>query len=199
MDLKNCDNRRVRVRAAGKPADEDECRDLDLSEEGFLEPVSIGEDSFDLIGMAEYCPADYGLVEFDRDDESINVGGYQLFRDDIISIEIMTNEIDEYIAAQRPEIQPDLYAVRAVIAECIPDAVEKISYQMPTWWRGHNLTHFAAQKKHIGLYPGPDAVAHFSEMLDHKGFKYSKGAIQFPYDKIELDTIGIIAEYCGKQ
>jgi uncharacterized protein YdhG (YjbR/CyaY superfamily) len=25
---------------------------------------------------------------------------------------------------------------------------------MPTFWKGQNIIHFAAAKKHIGLYPG---------------------------------------------
>lgn len=29
---------------------------------------------------------------------------------------------------------------------------------MPTFWKRHNILHFAAVKKHIGLYPGPAAV-----------------------------------------
>lgn len=40
---------------------------------------------------------------------------------------------------------------------------------MPTYWKGHNIVHFAASKKHIGLYPGPAAVEEFAEAL--KGYK----------------------------
>lgn len=55
---------------------------------------------------------------------------------------------------------------------------------------------FAAQKKHIGLYPGPEAVAHFSEKLDEYGFKYSKSSIQIPYtDPLSLDLITEIAAW----
>ena len=68
---------------------------------------------------------------------------------------------------------------------------------MPTYWKDHNIIHFAAQKKHIGLYPGPEAVAYFSEKLDHAGLKYSKGSIQIPYsDELPLDLIAEIAEWC---
>jgi uncharacterized protein YdhG (YjbR/CyaY superfamily) len=47
---------------------------------------------------------------------------------------------------------------------------------MPTFWQGENLIHFAAFKKHIGLYPGGEAIAVFAERLP--GYKTSKGAIQ---------------------
>ena len=68
---------------------------------------------------------------------------------------------------------------------------------MPTYWNGHNIIHFAAQKKHIGLYPGPEAVAFFSEKLDQAGLKYHKGAIQIPYsEELPVELISEIAQWC---
>jgi uncharacterized protein YdhG (YjbR/CyaY superfamily) len=52
---------------------------------------------------------------------------------------------------------------------------------MPTYWQGENLIHFAAFKKHIGIYPGDEAAGLFSERL--AGYKVSKGSVQFPLDK----------------
>ena len=74
-----------------------------------------------------------------------------------------------------------------------------ISWSMPTYWKGHNIIHFAAAKKHIGLYPGPEAVTFFAEKLDQVGCKYSKGSIQIPYsDELPLDLIAEIADWCWK-
>src|SRR5690606_27491815 len=57
---------------------------------------------------------------------------------------------------------------------------ETISYRMPTYrWNG-NLIHFAMNKSHLGLYPGPEAIVAFTSEL--KGYKTSKGAIQVPLD-----------------
>ncbi len=62
----------------------------------------------------------------------------------------------------------------------------------------HNLIQFAAFKKHIGLYPGPEAVDTFADRL--KEYKTSKGAIQLPYDKpLPLELIGEIAKWCEKE
>ena len=36
---------------------------------------------------------------------------------------------------------------------------------MPTYWKGRNLIQFAASKRHIGLYPGPEAVEAFAARL----------------------------------
>ena len=107
--------------------------------------------------------------------------------------------IDEYILAQDEEIQSHLRSIREAIRDELPDATEKISWSMPTWWQGHNIIHFAAQKKHIGLYPGPEAVVQFAEKLDQTGYKYSKGSIQIPYsDDLPLILIAEIASWCRK-
>ena len=105
--------------------------------------------------------------------------------------------IEEYILSQDEEIQRQLHSIRKTIRKELPDAEEKISWSMPTWWQGHNIIHFAAQKKHIGLYPGPEAVVQFAEKLDQAGCKYSKGSIQIPYsDDLPLDLIAEIAGWC---
>lgn len=41
--------------------------------------------------------------------------------------------------------------------------------------------HFAAHKKHIGLYPGVNRIDVFKSKLSE--YKVSKGAVQFPLDK----------------
>lgn len=86
--------------------------------------------------------------------------------------------IDEYIAAQPAEIQPTLQSIRETIRAAAPDATERMSWQMPTFRQGENIIHFAAFKKHIGLYPSGEAVGVFAERL--AGYKTSKGAIQLP-------------------
>ncbi len=105
--------------------------------------------------------------------------------------------IDEYILTQDEGIREQLQAVREAVRSVLPDATEKISWSMPTWWKGHNIIHFAAQKKHIGLYPGPETVTHFAERLDRAGLKYNKGSIQIPYsDELPLELIEDIADWC---
>lgn len=105
--------------------------------------------------------------------------------------------IDEYILAQDEGIRDQLRSVRETIHKELPDATEKISWSMPTWWQRHNIIHFAANKKHIGLYPGPEAVVQFAEKLDQAGCKHSKGSIQIPYsDDLPLDLISEIAGWC---
>ena len=109
----------------------------------------------------------------------------------------MSETIDEYILAQDEGIRDQLQSIRSVLKSELPDATEKISWSMPTYWKGHNIIHFAAAKKHIGLYPGPEAVEHFAEKLDQAGCPYSKGAIRIPCSvELPLSLIAEIAAWC---
>jgi predicted N-acetyltransferase YhbS/uncharacterized protein YdhG (YjbR/CyaY superfamily) len=107
-------------------------------------------------------------------------------------------DIDEYIEAQSLSVQPILRRVRSAVRTAAPGAVEKISWQMPTFFlspngaHGKNLIHFAAQKKHIGVYPGVEAMEYFTPRLSK--YKTSKGAIQFPYQDFGDEQLALISE-----
>ena len=105
--------------------------------------------------------------------------------------------VDEYILAQEESVRDSLQSIRTVLKSKLPDAEERISWSMPTYWKGHNIIHFAAQKKHIGLYPGPEAVEHFADRLNQAGCRCSKGSVRIPYDREPpLSLVGEIAEWC---
>lgn len=91
--------------------------------------------------------------------------------------------IDEYIAQFPADLQARLQAVREAIRAAAPAAVEKISWQMPTFYQDGNLIHFAAGKKHIGIYPGSEGIEAFAGEFEQLGLRYSKGAVQFPLDQ----------------
>ena len=106
--------------------------------------------------------------------------------------------VDAYIAAQSPGIRPLLEELRATLRAALPQAKEVISWGMPTYRGKGNLIHFAAQKKHIGLYPGDAATAHFADRL--ADYAVSKGSIRFPYTQpLPLALIAEIAAWCGAQ
>ncbi len=90
--------------------------------------------------------------------------------------------IDEYIAACPPDSQDYLRQIRKLIRTLVPDAKEKISYQMAAFERnGRNLIHFAGWKKHVSLYPVPAG----SEAFERQIAKYAggKGTVKFPLDE----------------
>ena len=102
--------------------------------------------------------------------------------------------IDEYIAQFPQDMQRTLQELRATIRAAAPDASEKISYQMPTFFLNGNLVHFAVQQKHIGFYPAPSGIEAFQgELVAYKG---SKGAVQFPINApLPLDLVRRIVEF----
>ncbi len=104
-------------------------------------------------------------------------------------------DIDEYIAAQVEGLQPRLRQLRSIIQNAIPDAEERMSWSMPTYWKGRNIIHFAAAKKHIGLYPGDEAMVEFADEL--KDYDVSKGTIRLPHDReLPAELIIRIAQWC---
>lgn len=107
---------------------------------------------------------------------------------------VQFSNIDEYIALFPEEIQVILAKIRQIIKENAPEASEKISYQMPTFFLNGNLIHFAAFKNHIGLYPTPSGIDAFKEELSK--YKGAKGSVQFPLDQpIPYDLIKRIVLY----
>lgn len=102
--------------------------------------------------------------------------------------------VDAYIAEFPIEVQHILKEIRTIIFEEMPEITEKISYQMPTYWHGKNLFHFAAFKSHIGFYPTSSGITSFAEEL--KPYKHAKGSIRFPLNEpIPYELIRKIVRY----
>jgi ribonuclease Z len=89
--------------------------------------------------------------------------------------------IDEYISQFPEAIRELLTQIRNTIKAAAPEATEKISYQMPTFYYHGNLVHFAGHKNHIGFYPTPSGMDTFAEELS--AYKQGKGSVQFPLDQ----------------
>ena len=98
-------------------------------------------------------------------------------------------DIDSYISRFPAEFQVILKKVRSTIRQAAPEAMETISYMMPSFKQHGILVHFAAWKEHIGLYPPISG----DEALEKAVARYAgpKGNLQFPlnepipYDLIE--------------
>ena len=106
--------------------------------------------------------------------------------------------IDEYIAGFPEDVQEILQKIRMTIHEVAPEATEKISYQMPTFYLKGNLVHFAAFKEHIGFYPVPTGIEKFKKELSV--YKQGKGSVQFPLDQpMPYDLIRKIVKFRAKE
>lgn len=88
-----------------------------------------------------------------------------------------------------------LNKIRKTVLSVVPNAVETVSYGIPTFdYNGKHLIHFAAFKKHVSIFPTSQPIEKFKEEL--KDYKTSKGTIQFPLDKeIPYDLIKKITEF----
>ena len=103
--------------------------------------------------------------------------------------------IDEYISVQEEKYQPRLREIRTILKNALPEAEERISWSMPTYWKGRNIIHFASAKKHLGIYPGGEATEAFAEELSD--YDISKGTIRIPYDQpLPVELIERIAKWC---
>ena len=108
------------------------------------------------------------------------------------------SNIDEYIAQCPAETQPMLDQLRRAIREAAPEAVEKISWDMPTFALHGNLVHFALAKKHIGFFPGKSAVEAFRARLE--GYQLAAGTVRLPLDKLlPLDLIREMVAFCAAE
>ena len=87
--------------------------------------------------------------------------------------------IDAYLGSLPEDQRTALQTLRSQIARAAPDAVETISYGMPTFKLGrHFLVSFAGWKAHCSLYPLTDSflAEHAAEL---EGYDRTKGSIHF--------------------
>ena len=102
--------------------------------------------------------------------------------------------IDEYIYIQDKQYQEMLFNVKKTIKDIVPEAQERMSYGIPTFWQKQNIIHFALMKNHLGIYPGSEAIVEFEDRL--KIYKTSKGTIKMPLDQaIDYQLIEDITKY----
>jgi uncharacterized protein YdhG (YjbR/CyaY superfamily) len=71
-------------------------------------------------------------------------------------------DVDAYLASLPEDARDALSLVRAAIKAAAPEAVESISYGMPTFkYRGKPLIYFMAAKKHCALYGTAEGTIRF--------------------------------------
>ncbi len=92
-------------------------------------------------------------------------------------------DVDAYIAAAPVAVQPQLRQLRAMIRAEAPRATEKMSYGIPFYEYGEKpntlqsrLIYFAAQRKHIAVYPAGDAKGLEQYLTE-------RSTLRFPLDK----------------
>lgn len=92
-------------------------------------------------------------------------------------------DVDAYLAAVPEPARTTLEKIRATIRSVVPtETTEALSYGMPSFRYKGGLVAYAAFKSHCSFFPmNASLIDTFKEEL--KGYRTSKGTLQFPVDK----------------
>ena len=103
--------------------------------------------------------------------------------------------VDEYLAQLPDRTRVVVEQLRAVVREVIPDAVETISYGIPTFdIAGRHVVHIGGFERHVGLYPTPSGMEEFAAEL--APYVRGKGSVRFALDEpLPVDLVRRIATY----
>ena len=93
-----------------------------------------------------------------------------------------TKEVDRYFRSLPEESRTALESLRKIVRDIVPDAIEAISYGVPTFKLNNRmLVSYAGFKNHCSFFPGAGPIeAHKGEL---KNLPTSKGTIRFPPDR----------------
>ncbi|MTV81501.1 iron chaperone [Secundilactobacillus folii] len=98
--------------------------------------------------------------------------------------------ITDYIAEQPAAQQAQLHRVYSLLKQALPAATEAMGYGMPVFKQPTALIYFAANKKHIGIYPTSEGMNYFATELTP--YVTTKGSWHLDYDQ-ELPAKLIVA------
>lgn len=107
--------------------------------------------------------------------------------------------IDEYIATFDAEDAAGLQAIRKAILSAVPEAEERISYQIPAFHHHGWIFYVSAHKQHYNLACPPPRAA-FEAFADELAeYKRTKSAVLLPKGKpLPLKLIGRMAKVQAK-
>lgn len=91
-------------------------------------------------------------------------------------------DVEDYLERVPPIQRKALEQLRRTIKSIVPDAVEVISYQIPTFkLNGRMLVSYAAFNEHCSFFPGAGPTETHKDEL--KSFATSKGTVRFTPEK----------------
>ncbi|MFM6975368.1 MAG: iron chaperone [Sphingobacteriaceae bacterium] len=90
-------------------------------------------------------------------------------------------DVNAYIAAQEPAVQPRLQEIRQLVKKTIPEAREVISYNMPAFKYLGMLLYYAAFKKHYSVFISPGILADFK--TETAPYQSGKATLQMSFSE----------------
>ena len=93
------------------------------------------------------------------------------------------NSVDAYIAATPEPARSMLLKIRALVRVAVPaEAVERISYGIPSFYYKGGLVAYGAFSKHCSFFPmGGSVLEALGDAV--KEYRTSKGTLHLPFDK----------------
>lgn len=102
--------------------------------------------------------------------------------------------VDEYISNFPIQTQEKLLAIREILLNIAPNAIEEIKWGVPVLTGKRILFSFSGFKNHVTFMPTGPALLPFKEDLSK--YKTGKDTIQFPLDQeLPIDLISKIARH----
>jgi uncharacterized protein YdhG (YjbR/CyaY superfamily) len=90
-------------------------------------------------------------------------------------------DVDAYLSRLPKESRATLEKLRRTVKSTVPEAVEVISYQIPTFkYQGRMLVWYAGFAAHCSFFPGAGPISEHQSELE--SFQTSKGTIRFTTD-----------------
>lgn len=111
----------------------------------------------------------------------------------------MASSVDKYLNSLSGETRVAIDLIRECVKARVPESEELINYgilafALLTGGKRDAQIMVAGYDKHIGFYPGPETIAHFSR--DLAGFKRAKGSVQFPLHKaMPMDLVSSMVSH----
>ncbi len=88
-------------------------------------------------------------------------------------------DVDAYVASLPAHVQPVVAEIRRRIHAALPEAGEKLSYQIAGFTlNGKTVVHVGGWKAHVSVYPVPDAGPELREQLEP--YLEGRGTLKFP-------------------
>jgi uncharacterized protein YdhG (YjbR/CyaY superfamily) len=89
--------------------------------------------------------------------------------------------VKDYIKKIPKEQRSGFEELREIILNHAPDAIEGMSYGMPSLKYHGMLIYYASHTNHYAIYPMASPIIVFKEQL--AGYETSKGTVKFPHGK----------------
>jgi uncharacterized protein YdhG (YjbR/CyaY superfamily) len=106
--------------------------------------------------------------------------------------------VEDYLSRLPSERESALRALRAVICEVVPEAIESMDYRMPTYrFKGNPLCAIASRKQYMALYVHTRLLPKYRRQFE--GLSMGKECIRFRHlDELPLEAVRKLLEEAAR-